>query len=45
VANLGCERVVLLLEFDELGLQIAHTPLQAAHFGYQARIRPANVTV
>jgi hypothetical protein len=44
VANLSGERVVLLLELDKLSLKVAHAPLQATHFRYQARIRPANVT-
>jgi hypothetical protein len=43
VASLGRKHVVLLLEPGELGLQVTNPPLEAAHFGYNAGIRPADV--
>jgi hypothetical protein len=43
VASLGSEHVVLLLKPGELGLQVTNSPLEAAHFGYYAGIRPADV--
>lgn len=39
----GGKHVVLLLEPGELGFQVTHPPLEAAHFGYYAGIRPADV--
>jgi hypothetical protein len=43
VTDPGRENVVLLLEPDELGLQVLHTLLEAAHFREHAGIRPADV--
>jgi hypothetical protein len=43
VASLRREHVVLLLEPGELGLKVTNPPLEAAHFGYNAGIRPADV--
>jgi hypothetical protein len=43
VADLCGEHVFLLLEPGQFGLQVTHTPLQAAHFGYYAGIKPADV--
>jgi hypothetical protein len=43
--DLGGKNVVFLLEPGELGLQVTHAPLKAAHFSYDAGIRPADVAV
>jgi len=43
VAGLRGKHVFLLLEPRKFGLQVTHAPLQAAHFGDYAGIRPADV--
>ena len=43
VADFGSEHVFLLLEPCQFGLQVMHAPLKAAHFGYYAGIKPADV--
>jgi len=45
VADLSGKHVFLLLEPSQLGLQVTHTPLKAAHLGYYAGVRPADVAV
>jgi len=45
VADLGGKHVFLLLEPGKFGLQVTHAPLEAAHLGYYAGIRPADVAV
>jgi len=45
VLDFGGENVVLLLEPGELGFQVTHSPLEAAHFSYDAGIRPADVAI
>jgi hypothetical protein len=39
----GSEHVIYFLQPGKLGFKIAHTPLQSAHFGNHAGIRPANM--
>jgi hypothetical protein len=43
VTGFSREYVVRLLKPGELGLQVTNSPLEAAHFGYNAGIRPADV--
>ena len=43
VTDLRGEHVFLLLEPCQLGFQVTHAPLEAAHFGYYAGVRPADV--
>jgi hypothetical protein len=43
VTSLSREHVVRFLKPDKLGLQVANPPLEAAHFGSYAGIRPADV--
>ena len=43
MADFGSEHVFLLLEPCQFGLQVMHAPLKAAHFGYYAGIKPADV--
>jgi len=45
VGSLYRERVVLFLEPDKLGFQVANALLQATHFGDHARIGTADVAV
>jgi len=45
VADFCGEHVFLLLEPRKLGFQVTHTPLQAAHLGDNAGIKPADVAI
>jgi hypothetical protein len=43
VTSFRREHVVRFLKPGELGLQVTNSPLEAAHFGNNAGIRPADV--
>jgi hypothetical protein len=43
MASCGREHIVLFPEPVKLGLQVMNPPLETAHFGYYAGIRPADV--
>jgi hypothetical protein len=45
LADLRGEHVFLLLKPGNLSFQVTHTPLEAAHFGDNAGIRPADVVM
>ncbi len=43
MSGFGRERVILVLEPDQLGFQVAYSLLKAAHLRDHAGIRPADV--
>lgn len=43
MAGFRREHIVLFLQPGELSFQVTNPPLEAAHFGYYAGIKPADV--